>query len=79
MHVMNVTTCQKTVGIEKNKDRCKISKESVEQVFRSLEQMQQFHVQFLDGIREQERVLDTFAPFYQFTTMYEEYLNSKND
>lgn len=27
LHVLNVTTCQKVVGVEKNKDRCKISKD----------------------------------------------------
>ena len=62
--------------LKKYATRCKISKESVEQVFHSLEQMQQFHVPFLDGIREQDRVLDAFAPFYNFTSMYEEYFKN---
>ena len=62
--------------LKKYARRYDISKESVEQVFHDLEQMQQFHVLFLDGIRKQDRVLDAFAPFDKLTSTYRKYIDN---
>ena len=59
--------------LKKHANRCGITPNRVDTVFQYLEEMQRFHVQFLDSIREQERVLDTFAQFGEFTSMYQNY------
>ena len=62
--------------LKKYANKVGITPERVDRVFHFLETMQQFHVQFLDSIREQERVLDTFSQFNQFTSMYEDYADA---
>ena len=64
------------IPLKTNAKDCKISEESVKQVFGYIRLIEQFHVSLLDSIRQQDRVLDAFVLFEKCAPIYEHYLKN---